>query len=77
MLNQSKILGSIAAGLLFAMTSGVAQAQMPAHSPENTSQFRRIEQPLVLKIAVTLGGGALIGLELWWFLLSKTQGGKA
>jgi plastocyanin domain-containing protein len=36
-----------------------------------TSQFPRIEQPLSLKVSVTLGGIALIGLELWWFLLSR------
>ncbi len=42
----------------------------PAHAtqPATTNQFRRIEKPLGLKIAVTLGGLALIGLELWWFL---------
>jgi len=30
-------------------------------------------QPLALKLAVTLGGMALIGAELWWFLLSTPQ----
>ena len=36
------------------------------------SQFRHIEQPIELKLAVTLGGLILIGLEIWWFLLSQT-----
>ncbi|QYO68580.1 hypothetical protein JVX88_20020 [Leptolyngbya sp. 7M] len=44
---------------------------------EQTGQFRRIEQPLGNKVAVTLGGLGLIGLELWWFLLSKPKSKKA
>ncbi|WP_230966529.1 hypothetical protein [Nostoc sp. NZL] len=44
---------------------------MPAHSPEQTSQFHHIEQPLGLKVGVAIGGLALIGIELWWFLLYK------
>lgn len=51
--------------------------EMPASSSEETTQFRRIEQPLGLKVGVTLGGIALIGLELWWFLLSKTKAAQA
>lgn len=30
--------------------------------------WRSIEQPLVLRLAVTAGGLALIAFELWWFL---------
>jgi len=37
-------------------------------SPE---EFSPIEQPLSLKVGITLGGLSLIGLELWWFLGSK------
>ena len=78
MFNKSKILGSIAGlGLLFSTASSVATAKMPAHSSEQTSQFRRIEQPLLLKFGVTLGGLGLIGLELWWFLFSKNKATKA
>ena len=40
---------------------------------ENSIQFYRIEQPLSLKILVTLGGVVLIGTEVWWFLLSRTK----
>jgi plastocyanin domain-containing protein len=29
------------------------------------------------KVAVTIGGLGLIGLELWWFLFNKSQGRKA
>jgi len=82
MFNKSEIFGSIAGlGLLFGTASSVATAQiptkMPAHSSEQTSQFRRIEQPLALKVGVTLGGLGLIGLELWWFLFSKNKATKA
>ena len=44
-----------------------------AQMPEQTKQFQRIEQPISLKIGVTLGGLALIGTELWWFIFSKTK----
>lgn len=78
MFSKSKILGSIAGvGILIGVVSNVATAQIPAHSPENTTEFRRIEQPLALKLGVTLGGLALIGAELWWFLFSKTKAKQA
>jgi plastocyanin domain-containing protein len=80
MLRRKKILGSlIGLGFLLA-SSGVAVAQMPHEMPassEETTQFRRIEQPLGLKAGVTVGGIALIGLELWWFLWSKTKSQQA
>ena len=75
--------GTIASlGLALGITSGQAVAQMPhegmQHSEsERTSQFQRIEQPLWLKGAVTVGGLGLIGLELWWFLLSKPKSRQA
>lgn len=53
---------------------GVGQTMATASSPEvdanssQSQQFERIEQPLGVKVAVTLGGLGLIGLELWWFL---------
>lgn len=78
MFNKSKIFGSIAGlGFMFGIASNVAIAEMPIHSSEQTNQFRRIQQPLALKIGVTLGGLGLIGLELWWFLLSKNKAAKA
>lgn len=71
----------IGLGFLLGVTSSVAVAQMPmempASSSNQTTQFRRIEQPLWLKAAVTLGGLGLIGLELWWFRFSKTKAQKA
>lgn len=47
-------------------------AQMQPHSA-TPSQFERIEQPLPVKLGVTAAGLGLIGLELWWFLVSKPK----
>jgi plastocyanin domain-containing protein len=83
MVNKSAIASSIATlGLALGIASSPAVAQMPheemQHSrSERTSQFQRIEQPLWLKGTVTVSGLGLIGLELWWFLLSKPKSQKA
>ncbi len=66
----------ITLGLLFGIAQ-IAVAQKSEIESESTSKFRRIEQPLQLKIGVTLGGLALIGVELWWFVFSKTKAEKA
>ena len=55
----------------FGLSIGTASA-MPTHSSGETSQFKAIDQPLALKVGVTIGGLGLIGLELWWFLFSKS-----
>jgi plastocyanin domain-containing protein len=81
---KKKVLVSAIAslGLVLGMMGGKAVAQMP-HSIEGmphdrpTGQFQKIEQPIVNKIIVTLGGLGLIGLELWWFLGSKPKSAKA
>ncbi len=74
MLNKKYLIGTLVSfSLLFGANSSPATAQMP----EQTTQFRRIEQPIGLKIGVTLGGLALIGTELWWFILSKTKSQQA
>ncbi len=72
MFSKKMLWGSLTALVLFTGTSGVAFAEMPAHSSQQTSQFQRIEQPLGLKVSVAIAGFALIGLELWWFLLYKS-----
>ncbi|BAY35471.1 hypothetical protein NIES2107_73830 (plasmid) [Nostoc carneum NIES-2107] len=82
MLNKIALIGSIASlGILLGIASGEAAAQKSheTHSSATvqTNQFQRIEQPLGSKVAVTLGGLGLIGLELWWFLLSKPKSQKA
>lgn len=82
MLNRTKIIGGIASlGIVLGMGTGEAIAQNTHEThptkTEQTNQFRSIEQPLSNKVLVTLAGLGLIGLELWWFLLSKPQSKKA
>ena len=76
-MNKSVILGEIISlSLLLGGTAGVAVAQMTHEtmpSTEQTQKFQRIEQQLWVKGVVTAGGIGLIGLELWWFLLSKPK----
>lgn len=82
MLNKETIIGSLATlGLMFGIASAEVAAQMTHEMPtaeiEKTPQFRRIEQPIWVKGTVTAGVLGLIGLELWWFLLSKPKSKKA
>jgi hypothetical protein len=64
----------IGLGLFLALaSSNLAATSMPDRAAMASHGFPAIEQPLAVKIAVTLAGAALIGLELWWFLWSKTQ----
>lgn len=82
-MKKTTIISGIASfGLVLGLVSGSAVAQMPhdmneMQPTEQTEGFRRIEQPLGNKVAVTLGGLGLIGLELWWFLFSKPKFRKA
>ncbi|AHJ26470.1 hypothetical protein PN465_20260 [Nodularia spumigena CS-584] len=55
------------------LSVGTASASIPTTSSGETREFQSIEQPLALKVGVTIGGLALIGLELWWFLFSKSS----
>ncbi|MEH2182070.1 hypothetical protein [Nostoc sp.] len=72
MFSQKMLWESLIALVLITGTSGVTLAEMPAHSSRQTSQFQSIEQPLGLKTGVAIAGLALIGLELWWFILYKS-----
>lgn len=77
MLKRSTFFGTLAGlGFLLGAISGALAAEMPAEHTTERTQFRRIEQPLGNKVAVTLGGLGLMGLELWWFLLSKPKSQK-
>ncbi|MEA5580173.1 hypothetical protein VB620_02320 [Nodularia harveyana UHCC-0300] len=67
MFNKNILWASLTA---FSLSLGTASAAIP---PGETQPFQAIEQPLGLKIGVTVGGLALIGLELWWFLFSKSS----
>ena len=86
MLSKSTFWGTlIGFGFLLGAISGALAAELPAEhngeyggehnmtSPATANPFQRIDQPLANKMAVTLGGLGLIGLELWWFLLSKPK----
>lgn len=85
MLSKTAILSSLASlGLFVSIGSGQGIAQMPheqmPHEPvpsASTGDFQRLEQPLWVKGAVTIGGLGLIGLELWWFLGSKPKSRQA
>ncbi|KAM3092447.1 hypothetical protein ACKFKG_22495 [Phormidesmis sp. 146-35] len=65
-MSRRNVLGCLA-GLMMLSTSA-ARAQMPQMPIDSANQFKRIEQPIALKAGVIVGGVALIGLELWWFL---------
>lgn len=52
---------------------GIAHTAKAQISDAGTSEFRRIEQPLGVKAGIVAAGAGLIGLELWWFLFSKTK----
>ncbi|WP_414530677.1 hypothetical protein [Nodularia chucula] len=67
MFNKNILWASLTA---FSLFLGAASAAMPSGE---TQEFPAIEQPLALKVGVTVGGLALIGLELWWFLFSKSS----
>jgi plastocyanin domain-containing protein len=69
---------TLALSLSLSLASGsFAQINHEATVPSATSQFQRLEQPLWAKVAVTSAGLGLIGLELWWFLLSQPRSGQA
>ncbi|NES95858.1 MAG: hypothetical protein F6K32_11600 [Desertifilum sp. SIO1I2] len=59
----------LAGGILLGVGgNAIAVAQSPHPHTATREEFRYIEQPLPLKVGLTLGGLGLIGLELWWFL---------
>lgn len=62
----------VSLGLLLGLAQ-MTVAKTPTSEPTAQIRFRQIEQPQPLKVGIALGGVALIGLELWWFLASKTK----
>jgi plastocyanin domain-containing protein len=68
---------SLALVLVSGSPAQVNSDPMIDHSAETTGRFQRIEQPLWSRVAVTSAGLGLIGLELWWFLLSKPRSRQA
>lgn len=83
MIKKITMFASIAAlSLVLGLMSGDVVAQMQhedVQQPaiEQPGEFQRIDQPLWVKGIVTVGGLGLVGLELWWFLLSKPKSRKA
>ena len=78
MLYHRQVWGTLASvGIAIGMASGVQAAEMSVEHSTSKTQFRSIEQPLGLKVGVTIGGLTLIGLELWWFLFNKAKGQQA
>lgn len=68
--NRKWLLSGLLSTSLLLSVAGAAKAQ---DSEPGTREFRRIEQPLGLKVGVAAAGAGLVGLELWWFLLSKNK----
>jgi plastocyanin domain-containing protein len=63
-----------------AIASSASAAEMSGMAKDHTTrspQFQRIEQPLALKIGLTVGGLTLISTQLWWFLFSKPKSQQA
>ncbi|HEY9693983.1 MAG TPA: cupredoxin domain-containing protein [Oculatellaceae cyanobacterium] len=80
MFKKATFFGTLAGfGFLLGAISGAiaAETHPNEHATTASTGFQRIEQPLRNKVAVTLGGLGLIGLELWWFLLSKPKSRQA
>ena len=73
--NQKAIVTTIISLSLIFGTAPASFAKL--ESTETSNQFSPIEQPVPLKILVTLGGLGLIGAELYWFLFSKTKSQQA
>ena len=61
-------------GIILGLTT-----MLPVTASETKSNqgFEKLEQPLIVKLLVSASGVGLIGLELWWFLLSEKTAKKA
>jgi plastocyanin domain-containing protein len=68
-----KLLSLLIALALLLHPGSVLATEMPSQQRNTETQFERVEQPPVIRAIVTLGGISLIGLELWWFLFSKSK----
>ena len=72
---RKSLLVSLIGLMLLGAPAAIAQMSVDHAMPHNA--FQHLEQPLSLKIGVTIGGLALIGLELWWFLGSRPLSKRA
>ena len=73
MLKQKHIWSGLITLLVLIVAPKIVVANTPDIHSETSSKFLKIEQPLFLKLGITLGCLTLIGVELWWFLFSKTK----
>ena len=64
-------------GAIASSVSAAGMTEMTEKHSTRSPQFQSIEQPLALKIALTVGGLALISAQLWWFLFSKPKSQQA
>ncbi|MEE3717490.1 cupredoxin domain-containing protein [Tumidithrix elongata RA019] len=63
--------------ILLGTIASSASAEMTEEHSTRSPQFQTVEQPLALKIGLTVGGLALISAQLWWFLFSKPKSQQA
>jgi len=74
MFSKRAVLGFVIGlgGAIALAASPTLASETMTHSPTpaEDADFHRIEQPLPVKLGVTLAGLGLVGLELWWFLWS-------
>ncbi len=80
MLKKATFFGTLVGiGFLLGAISGAIASQKMSddHNMQTetskTTEFKAIEQPLMNKVLVTVGGIGLIGAEIWWFVLSKPK----
>ena len=61
-------------GIIFSL-----MMMFPVTAMERTSTegFKKLPQPLAVKLLVSAGGMGLTGLDLWWFLFSQKTAKKA
>lgn len=65
---------SLSLGVLWSeIVAAKPHPEMSSEMNSKSDSVQIIHQPFALKAAVTAGGVALIGLELWWFLFSQPQ----
>lgn len=57
--------------MMLMLLGAIASPHHHDHGGGEYGKFSKIEQPLGLKVGITLAGIGLIGLELWWFMFSE------
>lgn len=73
-LPKSRFMLSFMGVMYVILQSSMGFAKETVHGEFMTGKtFEVIEQPLSVKVLMTVGGLTLIGLELWWFLGSQSK----